>query len=402
VTLLCGGGTSSAKAGFGASLALGAASIAALLNNVPTPWAVPLAAYIGLLTYDLSTFCTTDPPAIPTITLADAVDVIQIADPVARVRAQLKFQDLVGAYLWHQVCQCDVPPQPAIPAPPATPSPWISINPPAIAPCWSSTLTYVATTVNSPQYRPLLFNTSTTDPFGAFLPFPLPTAVTVTTTVNTDGVGLGSYQFVLVGRNSPGGANFTSVGFGPYAAGTTHTDVITLDPRVTFAELETLGTTVGATNSVTVTVSWNCTPIDVTTSQLCCPEVYTLSDQVQQLLGMVQAIYTGLPQSVNSYAEATVHAGLTGNGTLTLVDHAIAIKVHITADTTGGRTAPGVPPYLFDRGWIVPIAAEGPLRGLTRLVYDPQLYPLPPLTEQIGYTLTPGITATITELVRGP
>jgi hypothetical protein len=57
-----------------------------------------------------------------------------------------------------------------------------------------------------------------------------------------------------------------------------------------------------------------------------------------------------------------------------------------------------VPPYLFNRGYIVPIALEGPIRTNVRLVYNPQLYFLPELADSIGYQLGPSIVATILEL----
>lgn len=123
------------------------------------------------------------------------------------------------------------------------------------------------------------------------------------------------------------------------------------------------------------------------------------SDAIMQLL---QLIYQSLPVSLSAYAESTVHNALTGHGTITLVNVCLAVRVDITADTTGFTTDIGSPNFLFDRGFIVPIALEGPIRTPTRLVYNPQLYPLPPLTEQIGYTLPPGVTIKITELIRGP
>jgi hypothetical protein len=117
---------------------------------------------------------------------------------------------------------------------------------------------------------------------------------------------------------------------------------------------------------------------------------------------MVKAIYEGMPSSPHSYAEGTVHAGLTGNGSVTFVGDAIAVKVAITADTTGFRISSGDPPFYWSRGYIVPITAEAPVRRPVRLVYNPQQYELPALTDSIGYTLPPGLTISITELTAGP
>jgi hypothetical protein len=123
---------------------------------------------------------------------------------------------------------------------------------------------------------------------------------------------------------------------------------------------------------------------------------------LNQIYGMVKAIFEGLPSAPHSYAEGTVHAGLTGSGSVVLVGNAIGVKVTITSDTTGFRISPGDPSYYWSRGYIVPITAEAPVRRPVRLVYSPQQYELPALTDSIGYTLPPGLTISITELTAGP
>lgn len=97
---LCGGGTSSARSGFGASVAVGIAQIAALLNNVPTPLAFAAAGYLGLVGFELSTFCNTDPPAAPTISGGDWAALLSVSDPVSHLAAVSKFQNLFAANLW--------------------------------------------------------------------------------------------------------------------------------------------------------------------------------------------------------------------------------------------------------------------------------------------------------------
>ena len=134
----------------------------------------------------------------------------------------------------------------------------------------------------------------------------------------------------------------------------------------------------------------------------CCPPDPTIEAKLNAIFGLVKAIYEGLPSSPHSYAEATIHSALTGNGSIVLAATALAIKVDITADTTGFRISPGDPSYYWSRGYIVPITAEAPVRRPVRLVYNPQQYELPALTDSIGYTLPPGITIKITELVAGP
>lgn len=122
MTDYCGGGASSARPGFASTVFVAPAAVAALLNNIPTPWAVGFAALLGLLTYELSTFCATDPPAIPEFTMADYLALSAPIPTAARATAAAKLSDLVGAYLWPTLCQCDsVPTPPQGPAPAAPP-----------------------------------------------------------------------------------------------------------------------------------------------------------------------------------------------------------------------------------------------------------------------------------------
>jgi len=52
MTALCGGGASRRR-GSAIVQYVGPAALGAMLNNIPTPWAVAFAAYVGLITYDL-------------------------------------------------------------------------------------------------------------------------------------------------------------------------------------------------------------------------------------------------------------------------------------------------------------------------------------------------------------
>jgi hypothetical protein len=134
----------------------------------------------------------------------------------------------------------------------------------------------------------------------------------------------------------------------------------------------------------------------------CCPPDPALQSQLSQILNLLNSIYSGMAPPPRSYAESTVHAGLTGGGTIAIQPACVAVKVTITTDNPALPSRAGSPLYLFDRGFIVPIAAEGPIRGQTRLVYNPQLYVLPPLTDHVGYQFGTGVTGSITELLRGP
>jgi hypothetical protein len=91
---------------------------------------------------------------------------------------------------------------------------------------------------------------------------------------------------------------------------------------------------------------------------------------------------------------------VTGDGTLTLVASCAAVRVHVTTDLSTWPNHPGSPNYYLSMGFITSIAAGSPLKGW-RLVYGSQTFPIAAYADQIGYTLPPGITATVTELLPG-
>lgn len=134
----------------------------------------------------------------------------------------------------------------------------------------------------------------------------------------------------------------------------------------------------------------------------CCPPDPSLTALLQQLQSMVEAIYQAVGVPLHSYADGTAHTGLSGGGTVTLSEAAIAVRVNLTTDPASLGQAAGDPTFLYDRGFVVPIVNSAPIRNDVRLVYNPQMYLLPELTEQIGYYFHPGVVATVTELTAGP
>jgi hypothetical protein len=208
---------------------------------------------------------------------------------------------------------------------------------------------------------------------------------------------------VDIGLFDASGAYITTLNFStPATAGTySMRATFTIPSNAVFASIDLGQASGGTIASADVTMAWQCNDVSIGQVSGCCDDSAIIAT-LQYMQTVLNAIYQGLPRQLNSYADGTVHAGLTGNGTLTLVEAApLAVRVNITTDLAGGVAA-GAPQYLAGRGYIVPIINAAPVRDFVRLVYNPQMYVLPELTEQVGYTIPSGEVITITELVAGP
>lgn len=400
MTAICSGGTSSARPGFGASVALTVPAIAGLLNNIPTPWAVGFAAYLGLIAYDLNTFCTVDPPAVPTITAADALALLTFLDPIGHAQAVAKFEQLVGAYAWYQLCQCDSVATPAPPTPPGAPVGLPNIDPPALGPP-----------------RP------PADPCQTFVQgawFNVDPGLTQHTGVQSFlGLGVTSVEFTLQTQlvTPPGPSCEWQIVWMHQNADNTLTTVRTdtIFPGVTETIVRLIVPPDGATAQQTLITAYSGTgrvQENITIRYFCggnvpggpptpCPADPMLAGMLAQILELVTLIQR---QAVPfAYISGASHTGLTGNGQLA-VQGLIGAKVTITANAPGtiGVQA-GDPEYLWDAGWINWGSADGfsprqVLSATTTLSLPPNAgaYTL------LGYSLAPGVVVTIQELAREP
>lgn len=398
MTLVCGGGTSSAKPAFAQSLYVGPSMIAALLNNIPTIWAVPLAGYIGAVTYELSTFCLTDPPPVPTITASDVFALLHPFDPVAHFAASEKFQQLIGAYLWYDVCQCDSVATPAPPTPPAEPTGMPDINPQINPPLagWSHHYSGALTAGSSF----VLFNSAAVTPddplktYGAeqlvldialtvFSGAPTNPLVEIDVSSGNAVDGYVNRNIDKFGVNVPGfirriqpidaSVNRVTILFGPGGgSGILHYEI-----------------DVSLTTNGSVPSSGGGLAVDP-----------LLQGQVDVILGLVTLIQRQLAPF--AYNSGTVHSGLTGQGSFA-VQGLIGARLELTAWTSNVSELSGDPDVIGGAGWI----NWGSPDGVTpREFIDAEEQVSFPIAAgamtRIHYSLNVGTVLTITELSREP
>jgi len=131
-----------------------------------------------------------------------------------------------------------------------------------------------------------------------------------------------------------------------------------------------------------------------------CPPDPIMSAQLQQILNITTLIQR--QAAPFGYVVGAAHAGLSGNGTIALSD-LIGVQVDVTTLPASYGRATGEPDEFFELGFLTWGTADG-YRSSTRLEHAQQVLfpPLAGVFTVLGYTLAPGVVATVTELVREP
>lgn len=397
MTVVCGGGTSSAVPGFGDAIFMAPAAVGALLNNVPTIWAVPLAAYVGHVEYELSTFCSNDPPAIPTITAADVVALLNPYNPFAFNDAQSKLQQLVGAYLWYQVCKCDTVATPAPPTPPAAPTGLPNINPPAVSPPYPSgtpCANYSTTFLLTPpdienQGSPPL----TAVPAGA-------SSVSLSlqpsrAMVSADSTG---WQVLINCFNSTSTFLGNPVFWGESSTGAGGTLSAALPAGTAYTRAICSVFHVNSPLSIDVQYSLFCGNATQPSIPQPCPSDPFVLGVLDQILALVTLIQR--QAAPFAYAIGAVHSGLSGEGHFA-VQGLLGVKVQLDSFSSYTGSEAADPDVFFEAGWINWSNPDGAHKR--EFISASPFVSLPPLAGQytrVSYTLPTGVSATITELVR--
>jgi hypothetical protein len=420
----CGGAPSRARASSPAvTYLVGAAAVAVAVETLGLSaiWA-DLIAYAAGQTFSPASSCSAAPPAMPTFNSDDVTNILT-SNPIAQPVSWGKLADLVHIGAWLTFCECTD----------GTP-----VTPP-VAPVYPSG----GPVLNSPAVPGLTAGACWDRAFGVNIPIPfgglnhgqdignvmLPTGgatIPVQNFIGIDAIGytipagasnlhlavnpnqtLSHGIFNIHVWNAAGTAiAFYEIGYGTLTQGPQHLDVAALGTGAAFWSFVVGDGFPNQTvvEGYAVEFSFHCSSSPPGTPVVdCCPPDPILMAQLQLLINLVEGIHTAVaPPPLTGLVETTAHPGLHDGGSILLAGATIAIRVDITTDNPSLPVGAGVPPYLFSRGFIVPIALEGPIRTNVRLVYNPQLYYLPQLADSIGYQLGVGVIATITELRAGP
>lgn len=415
---VCSSGTSGQKPGAAQTVILTSAVLASILP-ASAAWLEPfIGAIAGIITLDLPTFCAVDPPADPGLTAADIIALITLGPGPLTADSTTRFNQLMERYAWYVFCQCNAVVTPAAPTFPTAPTGLPAYNPPgattvAAAPCASeaSSVTLLSTDTNRDFHTNTLCD-QTGHPTCVSLARPIPSGATEFQIYGsaygpildsnaahtwTDFVRFYNASNVFVSQlaavshfdqGPPTGALIN------YAA---HSDVTAIPAGATQYTILCGSNTGTADTSMYALVNWFCSTAGANFGQTCCtasdPITTGTLSQILQLVTLIQRYVAPF-----AFVPGASHTGLSGNGTLT-IPSCIGIQITLTTIPTSIGQESGSPNEFFQAGWF----SWGNSTAFTERVWvhkSPQLS-FPAGSAQytrIGYSLSPGVVATIQEL----
>lgn len=398
MTTYCSGLPGAARSGFATAVAFTVPAIAALLNNADTAWAVPVAGFLGLLNYDLGTFCTNEPPAVPTFTAADIAALIYPLPTPAKSDAIVKFNDLIGALVWGDLCECVGGSTPARPAGPSEPSDMPQIDPPVVVgpfpnagacQSFSDTRSILAGAADETLNGASLYGSNPTSVRIHFHSSSSTAAMGITATIKT--VSLSAVVATLGGITlGPGFGGQDKNADWQLPAGTDHIQIV-------FHSAGNVGSTYDFETEALV----YCNNQGPAPLAACCPPDATTTAILNQILSLVTIMQR--QSAPFGYLAGAVHSGLTGQDSFA-VTGLIGVAVSLTTVPSPmiGMSDDN-PDVLWRAGSITWQAGDGSRhREWIERVEHLSLPTLAGVYTSIAFALAPGVVATITELEREP
>jgi len=393
MTGICpGAGTSSPKAGHAAVVKYSAGLIASIFAAYDLAWLIPVIPLLSFSDQVLATFCASDPPAVVTLTSAEADAVLNLKFGADFDTGLQKVFNVYVNAVWYDACQCDAgTPTPF--APPAPPAGTPIIQPPVapgVQPCAEASSVFG------------ILNAGTAQDGAGFL-F---SGKNVTWILNTETVtGLiapHTITHVMTWHNPTTGATLFTRVFTAATNGVAQTDSIQVPAGSTsVSSVWTLNTTNSPFATVTYDTKAYCNgDVPGGVQSPCCPPDIATQATLDIILKQVNLLQRQLAPF--AYVPAGTHAGLTGTGNIEIAG---ILGISVTLTTLPGWIGDiaGTPDKLFDAGFVT-FGTDDGYDATFRVDHVSRMF-LPPRCSaytDIGYSFPVGVTATIRELAREP
>jgi len=401
---ICSPNTSQPKPGLSDDITLTAPFVATALDTLGAPWLaaafLATAAYINL---NLPTFCASDPPADPGVTGADIASLVAFGPGPLTSGAAARVTQLAERLLWPNMCECSAAPIIVAPiTPPSAPSGTPQINPVGV-------VTQPSLPCATYDFH-LDVDNACTATYSSFIPIP-PGAHTFSsttsyqsqagTTTNAIVVQIffydatapfpGSGTGLVDGRRIDGGSP------GPFDFNSTF-----LQAATQFAMYAQDGTgPCVSSGSADIHLSFDCSPTGTAGGNPCvnCPPDPTLTASLNAILQMVTLLQR--QTAPFAYVSGASHTSLSGTGTVA-VQGILGVLLNVSIPSRAGEVV-GTPDTRFSVGWINFGTADG--YGPRQFIESDSQVLFPTVNgiwTIVGYSLLPGVTMTLTELIREP
>lgn len=392
MTARCTGGTSAPQPQWSAVVDIGVQMVAAVLAAKGLQWIIPAIPLLNIPPLTLASFCSTDPPTMPTLTTAEQNALLHLTFGADFDSGLVKFGDAVQNLLWDQLCRCTsgtlTPPD--VLAPPAGVIIPIS-QPTASSPC---------ETFHEADHVWSAGQSNVFGGIGTNLAVIHATSMRLRMVNSPATLGGRSVTYIILQMDNTGAVIRSDT----IVQGATANQVVDI-PWNPLAENWQTQITIGSGGSGTETVRRevdfycnNNAPGGTVTP--CCPPDPATAAQIDLILRMVTLIQR--QSAPFAYVYGTDHPSLSGHGSFA-VSGLIGVSVDITTLPSSYGRSVGSPEHLYDVGFVTLGTADG--YETSHSVSSDGALVLPPsagVYTSVGYTLSAGVVASIRELVREP
>jgi hypothetical protein len=415
---VCSTGISGVRSGIASSVVVDQAYVQSLLPTA-LAWLYPYLPYMhGLQIGDVGAFCSVDPPTWTVPSGTDIYDFVTGNDLAHYNLVNQFIQDVTRAYLWYNLCECKSVATPAPPTPPSAPSNLPAVNPDGVVgtPPSSCGSESGSLTVHSGQN----YNAITGVAFGGS-----------GQPVQSDQIkllpaGVKSVQFTTAYRVPTTGGFYDDAAAVPvftfwngvtevhhYFTSNVPSGDIEVGPPMTL-QSDVIAVPSGADSwdyeirldsdtmvvEASSTVQWFCDGGGNISNGArdCCTATDPLTQAtLKSILDMVTLLQRQIAPF--AYVSGTAHHSLAGTGTVA-VQGLLGVLLNVSVPSRAG-VVEGTPDTVYDCGWINFGTADGYGDRLFITSDSQVVFPRVGGTYTlIGYSLLPGVSMTLTELLR--
>jgi hypothetical protein len=403
------------------------AQLASFLSGKVALWAALASGALGVMTFETAQFCSSDPPAQPTITADEYNALLQLGPPDLFQSALSKLRDLVLIAMWYELCACSSGATPAPPTNLYTPPAGVGVQDYTTTPCaspriradfqpnWQTyddatnvtrqlfpNLVYTRSVASTPQYpsQEVAVLPSEWDSVDTFLQL-----VSGSAPANFGyGITLQTYGadkiagLVLLGASvdsTTTSLRHPSVGSQPVNHSTMRY----------FAANKNSGPNATAGGVIDYSLNVHCTGAGA--AAISCGADPVLMALINQLLELCQRTREDVTLIQRyalpfAYVRGPSISGLTGTGSMAL-GRSVGLLIDVLGFPAANKQMLGEPPYIFDLGWVSALTPDG-LVDEIRLTreHTTWLSKLIPSADLVGWGLRDSVQIRITELHAEP